>query len=92
MTHELGHTECGGGGELLGTITIKIHDHFVLNVAVHLKHENLATLPQWDLDEALKLGKHIHKDIEGWYKKLEHKGVPAHYYEPFPENLEQEPQ
>jgi hypothetical protein len=88
MTHEFGHTECGGLGRLLGWIKVWLKDHVVMNVAVHLKHENL--IEKYDVPEAdaLEFGRKIHEQIQGWYDEAHERwGVPYYNYKPWPGNL-----
>lgn len=94
MTHEYGHVECGGGGKVIGEKDIKIYDHEFLNVANHLKHEALEArfiadgkTPEQAENIASKLGERIHRDIEGWYERLDDLGIETHYHQPHSENF-----
>jgi hypothetical protein len=85
MTHD-GIIHCGGGGELLGTITIKIYDHSAFNVAVASKPEGLAAAglkPR----EVTRFTHMVSSDVHKWYEWLEQRGVEVHYHEPHPENF-----
>lgn len=94
MTHEAGHIECGGAGKVLGTKSIIIKDHEFLNVALHLKHEELAAFfvskglsPDKAMRRALHLGREIQSDANRWYDKFESWGIDTHEYDPDPANL-----
>jgi hypothetical protein len=94
MTHIFGHIECGGGGAVLGEKEIKIWDHEFLNVANHLKHDELVARLVHDGKSQQraehivhKLGERIHRDIEAWYERLEDLGIDYHYHQPHAENL-----
>jgi hypothetical protein len=81
--HEFGHVECGGAGKLLGEKRIYIKDHEVLNIAVHLKHEELVEYYGATEKQAEAIGKMISADIVKWKKKLKEKfGVKYYSYEP----------
>lgn len=85
MTHELWHVICGGAGNLLGDINIKIRDHDVLNVAVALKPEQI---PPKDFE---KLKKRIAKDVHKWYDEARKLGLDVSYYQPHHENFPDHP-
>ena len=94
MTHEIGHIECGGAGAELGEKQITIHDHQILNVAIHLKHENLiAYLVAQGMDtdkatrKALRLGQMIENDAHRWYDWLDQFGIEYTIHEPNPANF-----
>lgn len=88
MTHEFGHIECGGAGKELGLKQITIHDHTVLNNAVHLKHQALIDLYGATKEEAIAFGEEIQRDIHKWAEKLHHKwGVPYYDHDVNPDNL-----
>ena len=87
MTHEFGHVECGGAGEELGLKQIWVHDHEVLNIANHMKHENLIAKYGATEKQALAIGKMIAADVAKWKKTLKQKyGVPYYTHEPDPRN------
>lgn len=85
--HEYGHVECGGAGKLLGEKRIYIKDHEVLNIAVHLKHEELIEHYGASEVQALAIGRMIAGDIQKWKARLKEKfGVKYYVYEPDPRN------
>ena len=86
MTDTIDHIICGGAGKVIGEPSIQIYDHDVLNVAINLKHHGLQNYGV-DLETALKLGKKIQKDVDGWYKELQKLGVPTSTYPPHAANL-----
>jgi hypothetical protein len=95
VTDTIDHIICGGGGNVVNpTKTIIIHDHEILNVAINLKHENLAAFyesqgvnPEKAHKKAMRLGKRIQRFWDDVYEDLEHDGVPVFTYEPDPANL-----
>lgn len=94
MTHIFGHVECGGAGPLLGEKQITIYDHAYLNVANHLKHEELVAAlvaKGMPADKATKkvtrLGRMIASDAHRWYDFLEDLGIEYHAHEPHPQNF-----
>ena len=96
MTHEFGHIECGGGGALIGDKTIVIHDHEILNVANHLKHQAMVDwlvahgMPHAKAErKAERLGQMMANDAHRWYDFLEDLGIEYHVHEPHPQNLPQ---
>lgn len=99
MTDTINHIICGGAGQCLGEITIVIYDHQALNVAVNLKHANLAAL--FELQgmptarahrKAMRYGKRIQRFWDDLYADLEADGIDTNIYEPHAENLAQVPQ
>lgn len=94
MTDTIDHIICGGAGTEIGEKTIVIHDHEVLNVAVNLKHENLAAHYESQgmaadkaHKKAMRLGARIQRFWDDLYADLEEDGVPAFTYPVNPANL-----
>lgn len=94
MTDTIDHIICGGAGAEIGTKSIIIHDHDVLNVAVNLKHENLAAhyeaqgmTHEKAHKKAMRLGARIQRFWDDLYADLEADGVPAFTHPVNPANL-----
>jgi hypothetical protein len=96
VTDTIDHIICGGAGAVVNAEkSIIIHDHEILNVAVNLKHENLAA--HYELQgfthekahrKALRIGKRIQRFWDELYGDLEDDDVPVNTYEPNPANLD----
>ena len=94
MTDTIDHIICGGAGTEIGSKSIIIHDHEVLNVAVNLKHnaliahyEEQGMTHEKAHKKALRLGKRIQSFWDELYADLEDDGVPAFTYPVNPANL-----
>ncbi len=94
MTHIFGHLECGGAGPLLGEKQITIYDHAILNIAIHLKHEDMVAYligegmsAEKANRKATRLGEIISADVHRWHDFLEELGIDYHYHQPHEENF-----
>lgn len=95
MTDTIDHIICGGAGNVTNPEkSILIHDHTILNVAVNLKHEALASFYEsqgMDADKAhkkaMRLGRRIQRFWDDLYADLEADGIEAYTYPVNPANL-----